>query len=161
MGFDPGFERPTCLATLKSSNRTKQSLCGWQHIYIYIAFKSMCIIIIIIIIISRQEETGNEYVFTRLSLVMTQGLKKRAPSENRTHRGLDIYEGWLKSSWADQDTLMEYDHTNYLFRNISTFGPHTSSIGVAGLWSSSSAESIWPSHDVFSQSTFLVIFVIC
>ena len=28
--FDPGFERPACLATLKSSDRTKQSVCGWQ-----------------------------------------------------------------------------------------------------------------------------------
>ena len=28
MGFDPGFEHPTCLATLKSSDRTKQSVCG-------------------------------------------------------------------------------------------------------------------------------------
>ena len=27
MGFDPGFERPTCLTTLKSSDRTKQE-CG-------------------------------------------------------------------------------------------------------------------------------------
>ena len=36
MGFDPGFERRTCLATLKSSNRTKQSVCGGQYIYIYI-----------------------------------------------------------------------------------------------------------------------------
>ena len=36
MGFDPGFERPTCLAALKSSDRTKQSVCGWQYIYIYI-----------------------------------------------------------------------------------------------------------------------------
>ena len=37
MGFDPGFERPTCLATLKSSDRMKQSVCGWQYIYIYIS----------------------------------------------------------------------------------------------------------------------------
>ena len=29
------FERPACLATLKSSDRTKQSVCGWQYIYIY------------------------------------------------------------------------------------------------------------------------------
>ena len=36
MGFDPGFERPTCLATLKSSDIKKQSVCGWQYIYIYI-----------------------------------------------------------------------------------------------------------------------------
>ena len=36
MGFDSGFECPTCLATLKSSDRTKQSVCGWLHIYIYI-----------------------------------------------------------------------------------------------------------------------------
>ena len=36
MGFDPGFEHPTCLATLKSSDRTKQSVCGWQYVYIYI-----------------------------------------------------------------------------------------------------------------------------
>ena len=36
MGFDLGFERPTCLATLKSSDRTKQSVCGRQYIYIYI-----------------------------------------------------------------------------------------------------------------------------
>ena len=36
MGFNPGFEHPTCLATLKSSDRTKQSVCGWQYIYIYI-----------------------------------------------------------------------------------------------------------------------------
>ena len=26
--FDPGFERPACLATLKSSDRTKQSVYG-------------------------------------------------------------------------------------------------------------------------------------
>ena len=26
--FDHGFERPTCLATLKSSDRTKQSVYG-------------------------------------------------------------------------------------------------------------------------------------
>ena len=32
IGFDPGFERPTCLATLKSSDRTKQSVRGWQYI---------------------------------------------------------------------------------------------------------------------------------
>ena len=32
MGFDPGLGRPTCLATLKSSDRTKQSVCGWQYI---------------------------------------------------------------------------------------------------------------------------------
>ena len=35
-GFDPGFERPACLATLKSSDRTKQSVSGWLYIYIYI-----------------------------------------------------------------------------------------------------------------------------
>ena len=32
MGFDPGFERPACLATLKSSDRTKQSVCESQYI---------------------------------------------------------------------------------------------------------------------------------
>ena len=32
----PGSERPACLATLKSSDRTKQSVCGWLYIYIYI-----------------------------------------------------------------------------------------------------------------------------
>ena len=32
--LDPGFERPTCLATMKSSDRTKQSVCGWQYIYL-------------------------------------------------------------------------------------------------------------------------------
>ena len=36
MGFDPGFERPAGQATLKSSDRTKQSVCGWLYIYIYI-----------------------------------------------------------------------------------------------------------------------------
>ena len=34
--FDPGFKRPAYLATLKSSDRTKQSVCGWQYIYIFI-----------------------------------------------------------------------------------------------------------------------------
>ena len=33
MGFDPNFEHPTCVAALKSSDRTKQSVCGWQYIY--------------------------------------------------------------------------------------------------------------------------------
>ena len=32
-GFDPSFKRPTCLATLKSCDTTKQSACGWQYIY--------------------------------------------------------------------------------------------------------------------------------
>ena len=36
MGFNPSFERPTCLATLKSCDTMKQSVCGWQYIYIYI-----------------------------------------------------------------------------------------------------------------------------
>ena len=36
MGFNPSFKRPTCLATLKSCDTTKQSVCGWQYIYIYI-----------------------------------------------------------------------------------------------------------------------------
>ena len=36
MGFDPGFGRPTCLATLKSSDRTKQSVDDVDDIYIYI-----------------------------------------------------------------------------------------------------------------------------
>ena len=35
MGFDPGFERPTCLAILKSSDRMKQ-FAPWMNIYIYI-----------------------------------------------------------------------------------------------------------------------------
>ena len=43
MGFDPGFERPMCLATLKSSDRTKQSVCGWQYIYIYYIILYMCV----------------------------------------------------------------------------------------------------------------------
>ena len=33
MGFDPSFK---CLSTLKSCDTTKQSVCGWQYIYIYI-----------------------------------------------------------------------------------------------------------------------------
>ena len=28
VGFNPGFKHPTGLATLKSSDRTKQSVCG-------------------------------------------------------------------------------------------------------------------------------------
>ena len=36
-GFDPSFENLTWVATLKSSDRTKQSICGWQYIYIYIS----------------------------------------------------------------------------------------------------------------------------
>ena len=32
MGFDPGLKLPTCVATLKSWDRTKQSVCGWQYI---------------------------------------------------------------------------------------------------------------------------------
>ena len=34
-GFDPRFRNLACLATLKSCNTTKQSVCGWQYIYIY------------------------------------------------------------------------------------------------------------------------------
>ena len=30
------FKRPTCLATLKSSDRTKQFVCGWQYVYLFI-----------------------------------------------------------------------------------------------------------------------------
>ena len=33
-GFDPSFKRPTCLATLKSCDTMKQSVCGWQYIYV-------------------------------------------------------------------------------------------------------------------------------
>ena len=33
-GFDTSFKCPTCLATLKSCDTTKQSVCGWQYIYI-------------------------------------------------------------------------------------------------------------------------------
>ena len=31
-GFDPSFDHLACLATLKSCDTTKQSVCGW---YIY------------------------------------------------------------------------------------------------------------------------------
>ena len=34
-GFDPSFGNLACLATLKSSDRTKQ-VCLWMTIYIYI-----------------------------------------------------------------------------------------------------------------------------
>ena len=37
MGFDPGFKRPTCLATLKSSDRTKKSVREWQYDNIYLS----------------------------------------------------------------------------------------------------------------------------
>ena len=35
-GFDHCFGNLACLATLKSCDTTKQSVCGWQYIYIYI-----------------------------------------------------------------------------------------------------------------------------
>ena len=34
-GFDPSFENLTCLATLKSCDTTKQSICGWQYMLPY------------------------------------------------------------------------------------------------------------------------------
>ena len=34
--FDPSFGNLACLATLKSSDWTTQSVCGWQYIYIYL-----------------------------------------------------------------------------------------------------------------------------
>ena len=34
-GFDPSYEKLVCLATLMSSDRTKQ-ICLWMTIYIYI-----------------------------------------------------------------------------------------------------------------------------
>ena len=36
MGFDPSCKRPTCLATLKSCDTTKQSVNDNIYIYIYI-----------------------------------------------------------------------------------------------------------------------------
>ena len=42
-GFDPGFERPAGLATLKSSDRTKQSVVDDNiYIYIYIYIYTRC-----------------------------------------------------------------------------------------------------------------------
>ena len=35
-GFHPSFVNLACLATLKSCDTTKQSVCEWQYIYIYI-----------------------------------------------------------------------------------------------------------------------------
>ena len=34
--FNPSFKRPTCQATPKSCDTTKQFVRGWQYIYIYI-----------------------------------------------------------------------------------------------------------------------------
>ena len=34
-GFDPSFENLACLATLKSCDSTKQSVCGWQYMLPY------------------------------------------------------------------------------------------------------------------------------
>ena len=34
--FNPSFKRLTCLATLKSYDTMKQSVCGWRYIFIYI-----------------------------------------------------------------------------------------------------------------------------
>ena len=35
-GFNPSFGNLPCLATLKSYDTTKESVCGWLYIYIYI-----------------------------------------------------------------------------------------------------------------------------
>ena len=43
LGFDPGLKRLTCLPTLKSWDTTKQSVCGWQYIYIYTWKNKFCI----------------------------------------------------------------------------------------------------------------------
>ena len=45
----------------------------------------------------------------------------------------EVYEGWLKSLLADQDTLMECDKMRFTFQHSSTCSPHISSIGVTVL----------------------------
>ena len=36
VGFDFSYKRPTCLATLKSGDTTKQSVYGWQYIHLFL-----------------------------------------------------------------------------------------------------------------------------
>ena len=53
-----------------------------------------------------------------------------------------IYEDQLKSSLADQDTLMECDQMRFILQRSIPCGPHFSSIGVTMLgfhWSRKSS----------------------
>ena len=65
-GFDPSSKHPTCLATLKSCDTTKQSVCGWLYIYIYnLQYLSLYLIISYIY----QKVTLLYYIFGKFTIV--------------------------------------------------------------------------------------------
>ena len=67
----------------------------------------------------------------------------------------------MKSSWADQDTLMECDQMRFIFQHSSPFSPHTFSIDVAMLEShwlkkkKASKIDMASSYELFSSSLYL------
>ena len=65
MGFDLGFDRPTCLATLKSSDRTKQSVDDNIYIYIYIYIYTHTLTIYIYIYIYIYKHT---HIYTHIHI---------------------------------------------------------------------------------------------
>ena len=108
MGFDPGFERPTCVATPKSSDGTKQSVCGWQYlsIYIYIYIYTIIYTIYIIYIYVKMMLANLHMllgnccfffsfrIFAQLSLLLYSqcfGQCVLRPSTNVSRRNREIY----------------------------------------------------------------------
>ena len=66
-----------------------------------------------------------------------------------------LYEGWLKSSKADQDTLMKCNQMRFIFQHSPLFDSHTFSIGVAMLrfcWSKTHQQYTWHHHIHFSST---------
>ena len=53
-GFDSSFEKLVCLATLKSYDTTKQSVCGWLYIYV-------CVCVCVRVCIVRNNDKQNKF----------------------------------------------------------------------------------------------------
>ena len=74
-----------------------------------------------------------------------------------------VCEGQLKSSLADQDTLIECDQIRFIFQHCSLCDSHISSIGVAVLgshWSKKlSTADITSSNEFFSPPSYIYIYI--
>ena len=72
---------------------------------------------------------------------------------------IHVYEVWLKSSKADQDTLIEI---RFIFQQSPPFSSHTSSIGVAELgshWSKISTTDMMSAYELLSPPVCVCVCV--
>ena len=76
-------------------------------------------------------------------------------TSTRFYHSIIVYNYWMKSSKADQDTLIEYDQMRFILQHSNLCDADTSSVVVIVLgshWWKSHKQQIWRHHMNFSAN---------